>query len=133
MAEKLFAREPTAEFPLLLLTGRGSAAQWHTGTRTEKSAVLCELRPAAAYVEINPFDAAKLGISSGANVRVSSRRGCVLASAFVTHTIPRGNVFMPMHYGSTNVLTFPAFDLYSAQPAYKACAVSVTVADFGPR
>jgi assimilatory nitrate reductase catalytic subunit len=125
--------EPTVEFPLLLLTGRGNSAQWHTGTRTEKSAVLCELRPAAAYVEINPFDAEKLGITSGANVRVSSRRGCVLASAFVTQTIPRGNVFMPMHYGGTNVLTLPAFDPYSGQPAYKACAVNVTVADFSPK
>src|SRR5690606_23331200 len=37
---------PTARFPLLLLTGRGSASQWHTQTRTDKSAVLRKLHPA---------------------------------------------------------------------------------------
>ena len=29
---------PSPAFPLLLLTGRGTAAQWHTQTRTQKSA-----------------------------------------------------------------------------------------------
>lgn len=32
---------------------------------------------------------------------------------------------MPMHYEAVNRLTFPAFDPYSRQPAYKACAVAV--------
>jgi assimilatory nitrate reductase catalytic subunit len=123
---------PNAKFPLLLLTGRGSAAQWHTGTRTEKSAVLRKLRPATAYVEVNPSDARQLGISPGANVRVSSRRGWALVNAFVTRTIPRGQVFIPMHYGVTNRLTFAAFDPYSGQPAYKACAVNLTPLEPGP-
>jgi len=35
-------------------------------------------------------------------------------------------VFIPMHYSVANQLTFPAFDPYSRQPAYKACAASVT-------
>src|SRR5262249_24907663 len=41
-----------AEFPYLLLTGRGTSAQWHTQTRTEKSAVLRRLYPENAYIEI---------------------------------------------------------------------------------
>ncbi|SPE50277.1 Molybdopterin oxidoreductase [Verrucomicrobia bacterium] len=117
---------PDANFPLLLLTGRGSAAQWHTGTRTEKSAVLRKLCPPAAYIEINPVDAKLLGIAPGACVCVSSRRGSVLCTAFVTSTISRGQVFIPMHYAVANQLTFPAFDPESAQPGYKACAVKVT-------
>jgi assimilatory nitrate reductase catalytic subunit len=36
-----------------------------------------------------------------------------------------GEVFMPMHYSGTNQLTLSAFDPYSRQPAYKACAVAV--------
>ena len=32
---------------------------------------------------------------------------------------------MPMHYRETNQLTFPSFDKYSRQPAYKHCAVRV--------
>ena len=46
-----------AEYPFLLLTGRGTSSQWHTQTRTGKSDVLRKLYPADAYVEINPADA----------------------------------------------------------------------------
>jgi assimilatory nitrate reductase catalytic subunit len=120
---------PDAEFPFLLLTGRGSASQWHTGTRTEKSAVLRKLRPGAAYVEINPVDAERLGIRPASSVRVTSRRDSVLAVAFVTSTIAPGQVFIPMHYEIVNRLTFPAFDPYSRQPAYKACAVKLVPAE----
>ena len=38
----------------MLLTGRGSSAQWHTQTRTSKSQVLRTLYPDAPYAEINP-------------------------------------------------------------------------------
>ena len=36
---------PGGDFPFQLLTGRGSAAQWHTQTRTAKSDVLRKLAP----------------------------------------------------------------------------------------
>jgi assimilatory nitrate reductase catalytic subunit len=123
---------PDAEFPLLLLTGRGSAAQWHTGTRTGKSPVLRTLSPSSVYIEINPQDAGRLGVAPAAQVRVCSRRGSVLASAFVTRTVPPGQVFIPMHYDSANQLTLDAFDPYSGQPAYKACAVRVEPAEQSP-
>ncbi len=131
-AQRPLPEAPDVEFPFLLLTGRGSAAQWHTGTRTEKSAVLRKLRPGSVYVEINPFDAEGLGIQPGSSVCVSSRRDSVTATAFVTSTIQRGQVFMPMHYAAVNRLTFPAFDPYSGQPAYKACAVSLKPAEDSP-
>ncbi len=38
-------------FPLWLNTGRGSSVQWHTGSRTNKSAVLRKLAPTRLYVE----------------------------------------------------------------------------------
>ena len=50
--------QPNRKYPFVLLTGRGSAAQWHTQTRTAKSAVLRKLYPQELYVEINPHDAA---------------------------------------------------------------------------
>ena len=56
-------------------------------------------------------------------VIVESRRGQVRARAFVSPTVPRGQVFLPMHDAATNRLTFADFDPYSRQPAYKACAV----------
>jgi len=118
--------EPTnAQYPLLLLTGRGSASQWHTQTRTGKSAVLRKLYPASLYVEINPHDARQLGIEPHQTVSVESRRGAVRAHASVTPAVPPGQVFLPMHYAETNILTDAVFDPYSMQPAYKACAVRV--------
>ena len=116
---------PDDRYPLILLTGRGTAAQWHTQTRTSQSAVLRKLYPAKAYIEINPIDAQKHGVVSGQAIFVESRRGRVGARAFVTPTVRPGQVFMPMHYAVTNELTDSVFDPYSKQPAYKACAVSI--------
>jgi len=117
--------EPNNKYPLLLLTGRGSAAQWHTQTRTGKSPVLRQLAPADVYIEINPDDARRLGIRPSQFVIVESQRGKIKAKTFVTPTIPAGQVFIPMHYGVTNQLTLAHFDPYSKQPSYKDCAVNV--------
>jgi len=116
---------PDAQHPLLLLTGRGSAAQWHTQTRTAKSAVLRKLYPAETYVEMNPRDAGELKIKPGDWVTITSQRGSAQAKAVIVHTIPPQQVFMPMHYAATNLLTDAVFDPYSFQPAYKACAVRI--------
>ncbi|MSR57912.1 MAG: nitrate reductase [Planctomycetaceae bacterium] len=118
--------EPTnAQYPLLLLTGRGSASQWHTQTRTAKSAVLRKLYPHSLHVEVNPQDANDLGIKPHERVVVESRRGALHAYAFFTTAVPVGQVFLPMHDAQTNLLTDAVFDPYSKQPAYKACAVRV--------
>jgi assimilatory nitrate reductase catalytic subunit len=116
---------PDHAFPLLLLTGRGTASQWHTQTRTKKSAVLRKLYPPDLYVEINPEDARKEEIRPNQWVIVASRRGSVRAKAVVAYTVRPGQVFMPMHYETTNQLTHASFDPYSRQPSYKACAVRV--------
>jgi assimilatory nitrate reductase catalytic subunit len=114
-----------AGHPLVLLTGRDSSGRWHTQTRTRQSAVLRSLYRDEAYVEIHPRDAARIGIGSGDRVRVSSRRGSLLAVAAVQETVPAGSVYLPMHDAGTNRLTHAAFDPYSRQPSYKYCAVRV--------
>jgi assimilatory nitrate reductase catalytic subunit len=116
---------PDANYPLVLLTGRGSAAQWHTETRTKKSPVLRKLYPESIYVEINPADARALGIVPHGRVVVESQRGSIRARAFVTPLVQPGQVFVPMHYKTANQLTDSVFDPYSRQPSYKACAVRV--------
>jgi anaerobic selenocysteine-containing dehydrogenase len=122
--------EPTSDrFPLLLLSGRGSSSQWHTQTRTKRSAVLRRLSANEAYVEISPVDARSLGIEPDERVNVSSQRGAMVARAFVSNTVKPGQVFIPMHYEAMNQLTFAAFDPHSRQPAYKACAVRVSKLD----
>ncbi len=118
--------EPTSErYPFTLLSGRGSSSQWHTQTRTAKSAILRKLSPTEIYLEIAPADARRLGIAPDEQVAVVSRRARIRARAFVTHSVQPGQLFIPMHYDTMNQLTFPAFDPYSRQPAYKACAVRV--------
>ncbi len=114
---------PDAEFPLILLTGRGSSSQWHTQTRTAKSPVLRTLSREVAYVEISPADAERHGIRSGQRIAVESRRGRVWLDALVTPTVAAGQVFVPMHYAEANALTLHVVDPHSRQPAYKHCAV----------
>jgi assimilatory nitrate reductase catalytic subunit len=114
---------PCGEYPLVLLTGRGSVSQWHTQTRTSKSAVLRKLYPRRCYVEIHPADAVVIGVTTGDPVVVESRRGLLTAAAFITSAVGRGRVFLPMHYAAVNRLTLPHFDPYSRQPSYKDCAV----------
>lgn len=116
---------PSKMYPLLLLTGRGSASQWHTQTRTSKSAVLRKLYPEHPFVEMNPADARALGITPNEWVTVESQRGELRAMAFLSPTVASGIVFIPMHYEGTNRLTDPVFDPYSKQPSYKSCAVRV--------
>ena len=116
---------PTEKYPFLLLTGRGSASQWHTQTRTSKSAVLRKLYPEHPFVELNPANARELGITPNEWVTVESQRGEMQAMAFLTPAVASGIVFLPMHYEGTNRLTDPVFDPYSKQPSYKSCAVRV--------
>ena len=116
---------PCQEYRFWFLTGRGTSSQWHTQTRTKKSEVLKKLYPQDPYVEINPVDARKMGIEPSEWVHVISRRGRIKARACPTYHVKEGQLFMPMHYNETNMLTFPSFDKYSRQPSYKACAVKI--------
>jgi assimilatory nitrate reductase catalytic subunit len=115
--------KPDAEFPFVLLTGRGTTAQWHTLTRTNKSEILRKLSPAELQIEVHPHDAKALGVRSGSHVSIASRRAAIEAVVLVTATVQQGQVYLPMHDRATNKLTLPAFDAHSRQPSYKFCAV----------
>ncbi len=114
-----------ADYPFLLNTGRGTSAQWHTGSRTNKSDVLRKLAPTELIAEINPEDAARLGIAAASAVTIRSRRATITATAHLTTTVRPGQLFLPMHFPEVNQLTFPAYDPHSRQPSYKACAVAL--------
>lgn len=119
---------PDDEYSWTLLTGRGSVVQFHTQTRTGKVPFLVQRAPVAGYAEISPEDAERLGIADGARMRVKSRRGAVEVDAKVSDSVAPGQIFMPMHYRETNLLTFSSFDPYSGEPSYKYAAVSVELA-----
>jgi assimilatory nitrate reductase catalytic subunit len=121
--------EPSSEeFPFVLMTGRGSAATWHTQTRTSKSKVLVRLGDKDPFVEIHPVDAEKLQLAHQQPVRVESARGNMLAKVRITPAVGRGRVFIPMHYEEVNQLTLGHFDPFSRQPSYKDCAVRIAAA-----
>jgi anaerobic selenocysteine-containing dehydrogenase len=123
--------EPIADatderFPFLLNTGR-TVEHWHTRTKTGRVAVLEHLAP-EGWVEVNPADAARLGVGPGALVRLASRRGLVEnVPVRVTATVRPGEVFMPFHYDElcVNRLTVDEFDPISREPNYKQSAVHI--------
>ncbi|MDJ0521071.1 MAG: formate dehydrogenase subunit alpha [Planctomycetota bacterium] len=117
--------EPDDEYPLVLTTER-SLYHYHTSTMTRRVHGLEELRP-EELVEIHPRDAAALRIASGDEVRVTSRRGEVVARALVTEVSPPGTVSMTFHFheAPTNVLTNAAWDPVAKIPETKVCAVRV--------
>ena len=117
---------PSSEFPLVLLTGRQSSAQWHTGTRTDRSAMLRSLAPQRTTLQINPTDAAQRGVTTQQRVELRSPRGTMEAVAVLSATIPRGSVFVSMHDPATNELTRWTLDPFSRQPAAKQSCVEVS-------
>jgi formate dehydrogenase alpha subunit len=119
--------QPDEEYPFVLTTGR-VLEHWHGGTMTRHSK-LDDLYP-EALVEINPADAALMGIGDGQVVRVSSRRGTVVLRADVTEKTTAGVIFIPFHFAeaAANLLTIDALDAQALIPEFKACAVKVTPA-----
>src|SRR5438477_328145 len=67
------AELPDAAFPFVLNTGR-LLYHWHGGTLTRRVQGLMELAP-HLEVAIHPSDARRLGLATGARLRVESRRG----------------------------------------------------------
>ncbi len=118
------------EYPLALMTGRVKD-QWHTMTRTGKSAKLLRSE-SEPFLEVHPTDAIGLGIQDKTRVRVSSRRGQFEVKARVTANIRPGSVFAPFHWGSlwspgseSNNAANGQFDPRSKQPELKFAAVRV--------
>ncbi|MEJ2108338.1 MAG: formate dehydrogenase subunit alpha [Acidobacteriota bacterium] len=121
------AELPTMEFPLLLNTGR-ILEQWHTGSMSRRSRVLNALAP-EGHVEINPDDAARLGLENGDTVNLSSRRGRIQTKVSKTERVSHGQAFMAFHWNDApaNVLTNPALDPVAKIPEYKISSIKAVL------
>ncbi len=119
------AEVPDAHYPFTLTTGR-ILQHYHTGSMTHRVPGLEQLAP-EERVEVNPDDAARLGLADGDSIRVTSRRGKVESRVWVTDRVGRGLVFMTFHYANAlgNVLTNSAVDPVAKIPELKVCAVQV--------
>ena len=119
----------SADYPLTLNTGR-IRDQWHTMTRTGKSARLSS-HLAEPFVEFHSRDATEAGIESADLVEVKSPLGTVILRALITDRQARGSLFVPMHWNDQfaanariDRLVPPTTDPFSGQPASKNVAVA---------
>lgn len=120
--------QPSAVYPLTLSTGR-IKNQWHTMTRTGRSAKLVRGLD-GPFVEIHPEAAEAAEISAEDVVRVVSSRESFEARAVISAGIEPGTVFVPFHWGelwtsggSVNGATHGAVCPTSKQPELNGAAV----------
>ncbi len=117
---------PDAEYPMILTTGR-VLYHWHGGEMTRRAKGLLEIYP-QSLIEINPEDALKIGLNGEQKVKVTSRRGEMIAQAILTERVSPGLIFGNFHFpGAQNVnnVTIAALDPVAKIPEYKVCAVKI--------
>jgi len=123
---------PDDDYPFLLTTGR-RLDSYNTGVQT--GGYTSPLRRHET-LDISPEDAARMDIEEGDSVRVSSRRGSVIAPAHIDSALRPGLVFMTLHFQDevkVNLLTIDVSDPVSGTAEFKACAVQVEPLRVAPR
>jgi assimilatory nitrate reductase catalytic subunit len=138
---------PTAEaresrFPFSLNTGR-LRDQWHGMTRTGVVGKLFGHVP-EPVVQLHPEDMARLGLSEGDLVHVTSKRGSIVVPARASPDLGAHQAFIAMHWGpaflsgrdhqnkalaGVNAITTSAYCPSSKQPELKHAAVKVLKAE----
>ena len=129
---------PAAEdkhYPFRLNTGR-VRDHWHTMARTGKSPRL-NAHIDEPYVDLNPADAADIGVAEGELASVTSVHGSTVLRVHCVEGQRRGEVFAPIHWnGETashariGAVVHQICDPYSGQPDSKATSVSVAPVHF---
>ena len=115
---------PDATFPYLLITGR-RLVHYNSGSMIRRTPNT-ELLP-TELLDLNPDDAAHLGIGDGDHVEVTSRRATVTIPVRLTDMVAPGEVFTTFHFPDTptNALTSTAADAVTGCPEYKVTAVAL--------
>lgn len=128
VAPRLAVNQPSKAYPLIMNTGR-IRDQWHTMTRTGKSARLMQ-HISEPFCQFNPAD--EPSVRAGELVRVSSSHGWLLLRAQPDSLQPRGSLFVPMHWNSlfsqqarVDALIEAHTDPLSGQPESKQMPVSL--------
>jgi len=118
------------DYPLILNTGR-VRDHWHTMTRTGKSATLASHIP-ESFIDLHPQDALLYGVREGGLARISSRWGAMVARVQHGGGIPRGNVFVPIHWNGQSAsdarvgaVVNPVVDPVSGEPEFKHTPVAI--------
>ena len=117
---------PDEEYPYIMSTGR-VLYHWHGGQMTRRVEGIMKVY-GESLVEVNPDDAASLGLNGGENrIRLTSRHGSIESKALVTERVPPGMVYANFHFpeASANELTHASLDPVAKIPEYKVTAVKV--------
>lgn len=122
--------QPDEQYPLVLSTVR-EVGHYSCRSMTGNCSALSTLADEPGYVQMNPEDAAKLGIKDQQLVWIASRRGKVISRANCSERINKGVVYMTYQWwiGACNELTIEHVDPISSTPEYKYCAVRVEAID----
>jgi formate dehydrogenase major subunit len=112
----------TAEYPLLLTTGR-ILSQYNVGAQTRRTDNV--IWASEDLLEIHPHDADVRGIKDGDWVGITSRVGSTVLRAEVTDRIQMGVVYTTFHFpeSGANVVTTENSDWATNCPEYKVTAV----------
>ncbi|GAB5094685.1 molybdopterin-dependent oxidoreductase [Caballeronia sp. HLA56] len=121
---------PDADYPLILNTGR-VRDQWHTMTRTGRSAKLAG-HISESFIDMHPQDALACGVREGELARVTSRWGSMIARVQFGGGMSRGSVFVPIHWNDqvasdarVGAVVNPVVDPVSGEPEFKHTPVSI--------
>jgi predicted molibdopterin-dependent oxidoreductase YjgC len=112
------------EYPIRLTTGR-RLDSYNTGVQTAGYASPLR-RPEA--IDLSPEDGARYNVCEGERVRVSSRRGSVIAPVRFDPGLRPGLAFLTSHFHdqvATNDLTIDAVDPQSGTSEFKATAIRI--------
>jgi assimilatory nitrate reductase catalytic subunit len=130
VADPALAAPRDERFPFTLNTGR-VRDQWHTMTRTGKSASLAR-HVAEPMLSLNPADAERLGVAAGGYLRIDSPHGAATLRAQLDDGLPEGQVFAPFHWSAINAglarvdaVVQALADPVSGQPELKATPVAL--------
>jgi formate dehydrogenase major subunit len=113
-----------AEYPIRLTTGR-RLDSYNTGVQSSKYS--SPLRKQEA-LELSPEDGRRYDVREGEKVRVSSRRGSVIAPVRFDPGLRPGLAFLTVHFHdqvATNDLTIDAVDPKSGTAEFKATAIRI--------
>jgi formate dehydrogenase major subunit len=114
--------ELSEDFPIRLTTGR-KLDSYNTGVQS--GGFRSPLRRVPT-LELSPEDAAGSGLDDGDQVRITSRRGSIVAPVSVDPGLRQGLAFMSLHFPDEvdiNQLTIEALDPKSGTSEFKATAI----------
>ena len=119
-----------SSYPFILNTGR-IRDQWHTMTRTGRAPRLTEHLP-EPFVDLHAHDALLTSVREGELATVSTAWGSMVARVRISGEVPRGALFVPMHWndrhasqGRVGALVNPVVDPLSGEPEFKHTPASI--------